>query len=288
MRTRAVFAFVIGSLVAAPGGAGAAEGHLPDAVNRNVLRVCATPANLPYSDEKGEGFENKIAQLVADELKRKSVEYTWFPQGTGFVRKTLSEKRCDLIMGTVQADEFTLNTNPYYRTTYALVTKKGSDLAGVTSILDPKLKGKKVGIQAGAPAADYVAKAGLMQDAKSYLFIVDTRYQNPMQDMVNDVRSGEIDLGILWGPHAGWYAKQGGEPLNVMPMLEAKQPGLPNLEYRITMGVRAGETAWKHEINNVIAKRQGDIDKILMEFGVPLVDEDNKLITEPRFAKGTN
>jgi quinoprotein dehydrogenase-associated probable ABC transporter substrate-binding protein len=287
MRTRAVFAFVIGSLVAAP-GASAAEGHLADAVNRNVLRVCATPANLPYSDEKGEGFENKIAQLVADELKRKSVEYTWFPQGTGFVRKTLSEKRCDLIMGTVQADEFTLNTNPYYRTTYALVTKKGSDLSGVTSILDRKLKGKKVGIQAGAPAADYVAKAGLMQDAKSYLFIVDTRYQNPMQDMVNDVRSGEIDVGVLWGPHAGWYAKQGGEPLNVMPMLEAKQPGLPNLEYRITMGVRAGETAWKHEINNVIAKRQGDIDKILMEFGVPLVDEDNKLVTEPRFAKGTN
>lgn len=210
MRTRAVFAFVIGSLVAAPGGAGAAEGHLADAVNRNVLRVCATPANLPYSDEKGEGFENKIAQLVADELKRKSVEYTWFPQGTGFVRKTLSEKRCDLIMGTVQADEFTLNTNPYYRTTYALVTKKGSDLADVTSILDPKLKGKKVGIQAGAPAADYVAKAGLMPNAKSYLFIVDTRYQNPMQDMVNDVRSGEIDVGVLWGPHAGWYAKQGG------------------------------------------------------------------------------
>jgi quinoprotein dehydrogenase-associated probable ABC transporter substrate-binding protein len=288
MRTYAAIAIVIGSLVAAPGGAGAAEGHLADAVNRNVLRVCATPANLPYSNEKGEGFENKIAQLVAEELKRKSVEYTWFPQGTGFVRKTLSEKRCDLIMGTVQADEFTLNTNPYYRTTYALVTKKGSGLEGITSILDPALKDKKVGIQAGAPAADYVAKAGLMPTAKSYLFIVDTRYQNPMQDMLNDVRSGEIDVGILWGPHAGWYAKHGGEELHISPMLEAKQPGLPNLEYRITMGVRANETAWKHEINNVIAKRQGDIDKILMEFGVPLVDEDNKLITEPRYPKDTN
>jgi quinoprotein dehydrogenase-associated probable ABC transporter substrate-binding protein len=286
---RAAVAIAFGCLVAAPGGAGAAEGHLADAVNRQVLRVCATPANLPYSDEKGEGFENKIAQLVADELKRKAVEYTWFPQGTGFVRKTLSEKRCDLIMGTVQADEFTLNTNPYYRTTYALITKPGSDLASVTSILDPKLKGKKVGIQAGAPAADYVAKAGLMPDAKSYLFIVDTRYQNPMQDMVNDVRSGEIDVGILWGPHAGWYASHGeGEKLNVQPMLEEKQPGLPRLEYRITMGVRAGETAWKHEINNVIAKRQGDIDKILLDYGVPIIDEDNKLITEPRYAKGTN
>lgn len=287
MRKCAVIA-LFGCMVAASGSAGAAEGHLADAVNRNVLRVCATPANLPYSNEKGEGFENKIAHIVADELKRPKVEYTWFPQGLGFVRKTLSEKRCDLIMGTVQADEFTLNTNPYYRTTYALVTKKGSGLEDITSILDPKLKDKKVGIQAGAPAADYVAKAGLMPTAKSYLFIVDTRYQNPMQDMLNDVRSGEIDVGILWGPHAGWYAKHGGEELHVSPMLEAKQPGLPNLEYRITMGVRANETAWKHEINNVIAKRQGDIDKVLLEFGVPLVDEDNKLITEPRYPKGTN
>jgi len=287
MRKRAVLA-LLGCLVAASGSASAAEGHLADAVNRNVLRVCATPANLPYSNEKGEGFENKIAQIVADELKRPKVEYTWFPQGMGFVRKTLSEKRCDLIMGTVQADEFTLNTNPYYRTTYALVTKKGSGLEGITSILDPKLKGKKVGIQAGAPAADYVAKAGLMPTAKSYLLIVDTRYQNPMEDMLNDVRSGEIDVGILWGPHAGWYAKHGGEELNVSPMLEAKQPGMPNLEYRITMGVRANETAWKHEINNVIAKRQGDIDKVLLDFGVPLIDEDNKLITEPRYPKSTN
>lgn len=288
MRTPAVLTALLGCLVAASGGAYAAEGHLADAVNRKVLRVCATPANLPYSDEKLEGFENKIAQLVADELKREKVEYTWFPQGTGFVRKTLSEKRCDLIMGTVQADEFTLNTNPYYRTTYALITKPGSDLAGVTSIMDPKLKGKKVGIQAGAPAADYVAKAGLMPDAKSYLFIVDTRYQNPMQDMVNDVRSGEIDVGILWGPHAGWYASHGGEKMNVQPMLEEKLPGLPRLEYRITMGVRANETAWKHEINDVIAKRQGDIDKILLDYGVPIVDEDNKLITEPRHAKSTH
>lgn len=285
---RAVLTVILGTCVAGSGGVWAAEGHLADAVNRKILRVCATPANLPYSNEKLEGFENKIAQLVSDELKREKVENTWFPQGVGFVRKTLSEKRCDLIMGTVQADEFTLNTNPYYRTTYALVTKPGSDLEGVTSILDPKLKGKRVGIQAGSPAADYVAKAGLMPNAKSYLFIVDTRHQNPMQEMADDVRSGEIDIGILWGPHAGWYAAHGGEKLHVAPMLEQKQPGLPRLEYRITMGVRAGETAWKHEINDVIAKRQGDIDKILLDFGVPIIDEDNKLITEPRYTKGTN
>lgn len=287
MRIGAVFVSALVSLAAASGNAMAAEGHLADAVNRTVLRVCATPANLPYSDEKGEGFENKIAQLMADDMKRQSVEYTWFPQGMGFVRKTLAEKRCDVMMGTVQADELTLNTNHYYRTTYALVVKKGSGLEDVKSIFDPKLKDKVLGVQAGAPAADHVAKAGLMATAHSYRFIVDTRYENPPQEMANDVRKGEIDAGVLWGPLAGWYAKHGGEELAVVPLLE-QHPGTEKLEYRITMGVRSGETAWKHEVNDFILRRQGDIDKILLDYGVPLIDEDNKLITEPRYAKSTN
>lgn len=282
---RVLLALLFGGVAAWTGGAMAADGNLADAVNRKVLRVCATPENLPYSNEKGEGFENKIAELIADELKRQSVEYTFFPQGVGFVRKTLSEKRCDLVMGTVQADEFTLNTNAYYRTTYALVMKPGSGLEDVKSILDPRLKGKKIGVQAGAPAAHHVALAGLMQDARPYKFFVDTRYENPYQQMADDVRKGEIDLGVLWGPHAGWYAKHGGEPLTVIPLAE-EVPKAEKLIYRITMGVRAGEANWKHEINDVIAKRQGDIDAILLSFGVPLLDEDNKVITAPR--KGTN
>ena len=188
-------------------------------------------------------------------------------------------------MGTVQADEFTLNTNAYYRTTYALIVKPGSGLDDVTSVFDPKLQGKKVGVQAGAPIADHVAKAGLMSDARPYNFFVDTRYENPYQQMVNDIRSGEIDAGVLWGPHAGWYATRNGEKLKVIPILE-ERPKTEKLIYRITMGVRAGETNWKHEINDVIAKRQGDIDAILLEYGVPLIDEDTKLITAPR--RGTN
>jgi quinoprotein dehydrogenase-associated probable ABC transporter substrate-binding protein len=260
----------------------AADGNLVDAVNRKVLRVCSTPHNLPYSNEKEEGFENKIAHIVADELKLLKVEYTWFPQGTGFVRKTLAEKRCDLVMGTIQADEFTLNTNAYFRTTYALIYKPGTGLDGLASLFDPRLKDKKVGVQAGAPAADYVAKAGLMPKAKPYLFIVDTRYENPMEEMIKDLRAGEIDVAILWGPYAGYYANRGkGERLNVVPMLESA-PGLPRLQYRITMGVRAGETNWKRQLNDVIAKRQGDIDAVLLEYGVPLIDEDNKMITAAR------
>jgi quinoprotein dehydrogenase-associated probable ABC transporter substrate-binding protein len=280
MKMRSLFLVLTGCLVAASSGA-EADGNLADAVNRKILRVCATPANLPYSDEKGEGFENKIAQLVAQELKLPSVEYTWFPQGPGFVRKTLSEKRCDLIMGTVQADEFTLNTNAYYRTTYALVVKPGSGLENIKSVFDPALKGKKIGVQAGAPVADHIAKAGLMQDAHSYRFIVDTRYENPPQEMVDDVRKGVTDGAVIWGPLAGWYASRGGEKLTVVPLLE-ERPHTEKLIYRITMGMRAGETTWKHQINDVIAKRQGDIDAILLEYGVPLIGEDNKPFTAPR------
>jgi quinoprotein dehydrogenase-associated probable ABC transporter substrate-binding protein len=257
--------------------ANAADANLADTVNRSVLRACATPSNLPYSNEKGEGFENKIAQIVAEELKV-PVEYRWFPQGPGFVRKTLTDKRCDLVMGTVQADEFTLNTNPYFRTTYALLYRAGKGLDGVTSLFDPRLQDKRVGVQAGAPIGDYVAKAGLMGKAKPYRLMVDTRYDNPALDMVNDIRSGEIDAGVLWGPMAGYYASQGGEKLVVTPILE-ERPGLQKLEYRITMGVRANETNWKRQINEIIAKRQGDIDAILLSYGVPLIDEDNKLIT---------
>jgi quinoprotein dehydrogenase-associated probable ABC transporter substrate-binding protein len=261
-------------------GAGATEGLMADAVNRKMLRVCATPSNLPYSDEKGEGFENKIAQVVADELKV-PVEYTLVPQGLGFIRMTLGAKKCDLVVGTAQADEFTQNTNAYYRTTYALLYKEGKGLDGLKSIFDPRLKDKVIGIQAGVPAADYVAKAGLMGKARPYRLQVDTRYDNPMQDMVNDIRSGEVDVGVLWGSYAGYFAARGGEKLVVVPMLE-ETPGLPKLEYRITMGVRNGEQAWKRQINEVIAKRQGDIDQILLEYGVPIIDEQNQIITAAR------
>lgn len=281
---RTIFTVLVAGIAGVGGltqSAHAADGNLVDAVNREVLRVCATPANLPYSDEKGEGFENKIAQLIANELKRKSVKYTWFPQGLGFIRKTLSEKRCDLVMGTVQADEFTLNTNHYYRTTYALVAKADAGLDDVKSMFDPRLKGKKVGVQAGSPAADHVAKAGLMGTARPYRFFVDTRYENPAKEMVEAIRKGEIDFGVLWGPLAGFYASRDGEKLSVIPLTE-EIPKTERLTYRITMGVRAGETNWKHEINDVIKKRQADIDKILLSYGMPLINEKDELITEPR------
>ncbi|MDX2309255.1 MAG: quinoprotein dehydrogenase-associated putative ABC transporter substrate-binding protein [Hyphomicrobium sp.] len=257
----------------------AADGNLADATNRKVLRVCSIPENLPYSNDKGEGFENKIAQIVADELKI-PIEYTWYPGGYGLVRRTLAVKRCDLVLGAVQTDDATLNTNHYYHTTYVMFYKKGSDLEGVTSFFDPKLKGKRISNQ-GGPIGDQVAKAGHMPNAKSYLVNVDRRYLNPEQEIIDDVLKGEIDVGILWGPFAGWFLKPHLDKVTVVPITE-NVAGTGKVDYRITMGVRQGESNWKRQLNEIIKKRQGDIDKVLLEYGVPLLDEDLKPVTKPR------
>lgn len=275
----AILAAVVGLIGITGQPAAAVEGHRADLVNRRVLRVCADPANMPFSNQKAEGFENKIADIIGDELGIK-VEYTWFPQAVGFTRNTLLAKRCDLIIGTGQGDDLVLNTNHLYRSAYALVYPKGKGLDGVDSLFDPRLKDKRVGVMISTPPADLVAKAGLMGKAKPYRLMVDRRYDSPAEDMVKDIRSGEIDAGVMWGPMAGYYAKNGGEPLTVMPLVKDDKNG--KMEFRITMGVRQGDDLWKRQLNDVILKRRADIDRVLLDYGVPLLDEDNNRVTEPR------
>src|SRR5215831_207596 len=147
-------------------GRGAAEEGL-ELVDPNVLRVCADPNNLPFSNDKGEGFENKLAELFAAKLGKK-LAYTFFPQATGFVRMTLGSHRCDVIMGYPQGDEMVQNTNPYYQTAYAFVSKIGSPLEAVDTLADARLKDKRIGIVAGTPPATYFVADGLMEKAKPY------------------------------------------------------------------------------------------------------------------------
>ncbi len=278
---RAILA-ALGALLALLGGypaAEAAEGQKADLVNRRVLRVCSDPANLPFSNQKGEGFENKIADIVADELKI-PVEYTWFPQATGFIRRTLFAKACDVVIGFAQGDELVLNTNHYYRSTYALLYRKGQGLDGVASLDDPRLKDKNIGIIAGTPPGDVMTSLDLMKFARPYPLTVDRRFESPAERMIADIRKGDIAAGILWGPIAGYFGSRGGEALEVVPLV--KEAKGPRMSYRITMGVRQGDDTWKRQLNDVIAKRQGDIDKVLLDYGVPLLDEDNKQITAPR------
>jgi quinoprotein dehydrogenase-associated probable ABC transporter substrate-binding protein len=251
-------------------------------VDPKVLRVCADPRNLPFSDEKGEGFENKLAELFAEKLQKK-LDYMYFPQATGFVRMTLAAHRCDVIMGFPQGDELVQGTNPYYRTAYALVAKPGSGLEDVISLSDTRLKGKRLGIVAGTPPATNMAANGLMANAKPYPLMIDTRIDSSVGEMIKDLNAGEIDAGVLWGPMAGYYAKQTNPPLHVTPLV--KETSGPRLIYRIGMGVRASDQNWKRQVNRLIQENQPAINKILLDFGVPLLDENDRPITAEMTAK---
>jgi quinoprotein dehydrogenase-associated probable ABC transporter substrate-binding protein len=245
-------------------------------VDPKVLRVCADPRNLPFSSEQGEGFENRIAELLAAKLDKK-LAYVWYPQATGFVRNTLGAHRCDVIPGFPQGDELVQSTNPYYRTAYALVIKPGSGLDDLDTLTDPRLKEKRIGIVAGTPPATYLAVNGLMRKAKPYPLVIDTRVDSSAQAMMADLASGEIDVGVLWGPMAGYYAKQANPPMRVVLLL--KETGGPQLAFRIAMGVRAADQNWKRQLNKLIAENQTEINRLLLGFGVPLLDEKNQPIT---------
>jgi quinoprotein dehydrogenase-associated probable ABC transporter substrate-binding protein len=245
-------------------------------VDPKVLRVCSDPANLPFSNEKGEGFENKIAELLAAKLDKR-LAYTWYPSSTGFVRMTLGSFRCDVIMGFPQGGDLAQSTNPYYRSAYTLVTKPGSELDGVDSLGDERLKGKRLGIVAGTPPANYLVMDGLMATAKPYALVVDTRFYSVGRSMTKDIASGDVAAGVLWGPIAGWYARQSDPPLHVVPLL--KESGGPPLSYRMTMGVRPTDQNWRRELNNVIRANQAEITKILVGYGVPLLDESGHIVT---------
>jgi quinoprotein dehydrogenase-associated probable ABC transporter substrate-binding protein len=245
-------------------------------VDPKVLRVCADPRNLPFSNEKGEGFENKLAELFAEKLQKK-LAYMYFPQASGFVRMTLAAHRCDVIMGFPQGDDLVQGTNPYYRTTYALVTKQGSGLDEVAALEDQRLKGKHIGIVAGTPPATNMAANGLMTNAKPYPLMIDTRFDSSAVAMINDLMSGEIDAGVLWGPMAGYYAREANPPLHVTPLI--KETSGPKLAYRIGMGVRPADQNWKRLLNRLIQENQEAINKILLDFGVPLLDENDRPIS---------
>jgi len=265
------------SLAAAPISAHAAAGlgAAIELVDPKVFRVCADPHNMPFSNEAEEGYEQKLAQLLAEKLG-KSVSYTYFPQVTGFVRHTLGEYKCDVIMSYAQGDELVQNTNAYYQTAYALVFKPGKGLDDIETLADPLLKQKVIGIVARTPPATNMAMNGLMGKARPYPLMVDTRLGTSAEAMIKDLMDDQIDVAVLWGPLAGYYAKQQNPPLTVVPLL--KEKGGSRMMFRITMGVRPSDQEWKRQLNKLIQENQADIDKILTDYGIPLIDEKGNWI----------
>jgi quinoprotein dehydrogenase-associated probable ABC transporter substrate-binding protein len=257
-----------------PARLGAQTGEIQD---RTELRVCADPNNLPFSNEKQEGFENKIANLLGEELKL-PVGYVFFPQVIGFVRNTLQARRCDLIVGTVAGDEIVQTTNPYYYSTYVAVFPASKDFSFI-GLDDPRLKTMHIGIIGATPPSNLLVAHELMANARPYALTVDTRYESPAHELVEDVAKGAIDLGFVWGPIAGYYIQREKLPLAMAAL--SSEPGAPRMDYHIAMGVRMNEPEWRRRINAVILKRQADITAILRDYGVPLLDEQGRLVAQP-------
>lgn len=246
-------------------------------IDPKVLRVCADPKNLPFSNEAGEGFENKIAQLLAARLG-KELAYTFYPGASGFVRNTLNAHLCDVVLGIPQGNDLVQPTNPYYRTTYAVVARAGSELDGLKTLTDPRLKEKprRIGLVANTPPGNILAANSLLASVKPYPLMVDTRFDSSSLAMVQDLKKGDIDIGVLWGPIAGYYAKNSSGELRATPLLE--ETGA-RMSFRIAFGVRHSDQNWKRELNQFLAQNKDEVEKILLDFGVPLLDELGKEIT---------
>jgi quinoprotein dehydrogenase-associated probable ABC transporter substrate-binding protein len=252
----------------------AAQDESLDLVSHTRLRVCADPNDLPYSNDKGQGYENKIADIFAADL-HEPVRDTWFLRTVGFVRRTLLAYRCDVVMTTVAGGSELETTNPYYRSGYMIVTRD-SEHVTATSLADPVFADKRIGISAGSPPTDLLVRHGLMAHAVPYALLVVTRSENPAREMLQDLAAKKIDVALLWGPVAGYFIAADHLPLQ-MALLQSEAGG-PRLDYRIAMGVRRGDTVWRRTLNRLIGQHQAEITRILLDFHIPLLDEQDHLI----------
>ncbi|WP_139052220.1 substrate-binding domain-containing protein [Roseibium sp. TrichSKD4] len=268
-----------GFLLSFGAGGSPAVSQTSDLVSQNAFRVCADPANAPMSDKDENGFENKLADLIASKLEL-PVQYTWFPMATGFIRNTLRANKCDVVMGYAQGHELVLNTNHYMTSVYTLIVPKEGELASVDVLSDDRLKDKRIGIVAGSPPSTHMARNGLIGAAKPYNLMVDRRHESPAVDMLSDLEAGDIDAAILWGPIAGPLVKQDHPNLTVIPLINETLP--PRLFFRITMGVRQGNAVWKRKLNSLIRRNRDEIDALLIDAGVPLLNDQGNALYEPR------
>jgi quinoprotein dehydrogenase-associated probable ABC transporter substrate-binding protein len=255
-------ALVPALLLAAP----PASADRAEAVDRTALRVCADPGATPLSSEDEKGIENQIAAVFAKSLNV-PLRYTWFPSGIGFYRRTLNIRRCDIVMGTVAGNDIAQTTIPYYRSTYVLVSRTGDAIAA-SRLDDPGLRGKTLGVQAGTPASQLMARAGLLDAARSYDLMVDNRIDSVGRRMVEDVGAGKIDAAIVWGPVAGHFAAMKPGAYRVTPLTGDKD--LP-LAYDIAMAVRTGEPRWRAQVDQLIRDNRAAIERILIAEHVPLL-----------------
>lgn len=246
-------------------------------LQREPLRVCADPNNLPFSNLRGEGFENALARLVARDLHRE-LAYTWWPQRRGFVRNTLKAGVCDLVMGVPAAFELVEPTAPYYRSSYVFVSRADRHL-DLRSLDDPRLHALAIGVHAigddyaNVPPAQALARRGVVANVHGYSIYGDYSKPDPARDLIDAVARGDIDVAIAWGPLAGYFAPREPVTLEVRPVV-ASDPPDAGMTFAIAAGVRHGDGALKSEVQAVLDRRRADIAALLRRYHVPLVGEE--------------
>ncbi|HET6232939.1 MAG TPA: substrate-binding domain-containing protein [Longimicrobiaceae bacterium] len=235
--------------------------------------MCADPNNLPFSNQRGQGFENRLADMLAKDLHA-TVKYTWWAQRRGFFRNTLNASLCDVVMGVPTSLEMAWTTRPYYRSTYVFVTKRDGGPA-IGSLDDPALRKLRIGVQvlgddgANPPPVHALVRRGLARNLHGYSVYGDYRSDSPPAAIVRGVARGEVDVALAWGPMAGYFARRSPVPLRLVPVTPQIDPPFMPFSFDISMGTRRHDTVLHQELDDFIRRRGPDIARLLDEYGVP-------------------
>lgn len=244
-------------------------------VRPREIVACADPNNLPFSNRAGEGFENKLAEMVAGELHAR-LGYVWWAQRRGFVRNTLNDRKCDFWPGIASTVEMVATSRPYYRSTYVFVTRAGDGLKGLT-LDDPRLRRLRMGVQMvgndamNTPPAHALARRGIVGNVRGYMLYGDYRLPNPPAAIVQAVERGDIDVALIWGPLAGYFAAKSPVPLRLEPVTPWLDDAQWPMAYDISVGVQKNNDKLLHQIDAILARRHNDIAALLKRYHVPVV-----------------
>ena len=244
-------------------------------VPQRTLTACADPNNLPFSNRVGEGFENKLSAMIASDLHAK-LDYVWWAQRRGYVRNTLNESKCDFWPGIASNVEMVATSRPYYRSTYMFVSRGDANLKGLT-LDDPRLKSLRIGVQmvgndaSNTPPAHALASRGVIGNVRGYMLYGDYSRPNPPSAIVEAVERRDIDLALVWGPLAGYFAARSPVPLRLEPVTPWFADQQWPMQFDVSVGVQKDDQRLLKAIDQILVRRRGDIARLLAAYRVPLV-----------------